>query len=73
MRISVISRDFSAFCWMFCLPSSAGKTVETTTNRRNSSIIGSKDTYFIKEMDEKETKMNLFYFNTPVYSKSHEN
>ena len=45
---SVISRDFSAFYWIFNLCSVysfTGETVKTTTDQRNSSIIGSDDLF----------------------------
>ena len=56
----------------FC--SVTGETVETTTDQRNSSIIGSDDVHIsFTEIGEKDMKVSLFYLMHPANSNSREN
>ena len=50
-----------------------GKTPKTTTDQRNSSIVGSDDVHISSEIGENDMKVNLFYLIHPANSNSCEN
>ena len=73
-KFRVFSRDFSAFCRIFNWSSAYNGTVETTTDQRNLSIIGSDDTQISSQKwVQIDIKVSLFYLIHPANSNSRRN